>query len=81
MDETLATIIGIITIFGPAIAAIAFILKYKNDVNNLKKEVRNLKKDFQEHPLIMMFKQWEINKGGFLFLNDILKNSKVEKED
>jgi hypothetical protein len=38
MDETLATIIGIITIFGPAIAAIAFILKYKNDVNNLKKK-------------------------------------------
>ena len=43
MGETLATIIGLITIFGPAITAIVFILKYRNDVNNLKKEVRSLK--------------------------------------
>ena len=80
MDETLATIIGIIAIFAPSITAIAFILKFRNDVNNLKEKYNNLETQFHEHPLFMMFKQWEIKQGTYEFFNSILKNSNVEKD-
>ena len=80
MDESLATIIGIITIFVPSITAIAFILKFRNDVNNLKEKYNNLETHFHEHPLFMMFKQWEIKQGTYEFFNSILKNSNVEKD-
>ena len=80
MDETQATIIGLITIIVPIITGIAFILKFRNDVNNLKEKVKNLETEFHEHPLFMMFKQWEIKYGAYEFFNSILKNSNVEKD-
>jgi hypothetical protein len=80
MDETQATIIGLVTIIVPIITAIGFILKFRNDVNNLKEKVQNLETEFHEHPLFMMFKQWEIKYGTYEFFNSILKNSNVEKD-
>jgi hypothetical protein len=65
MDETLATIFGLITIFVPTITAIAFILTFRNIVNNLKEKVNNLETQFHEHPLFMMFKKWEIQHGTY----------------
>ena len=54
------------------IAIIGFFIKLRNDVNYIKKLV-------EEHPLLIMFKDWETKKGGYEFFNSILKDSNVEK--
>jgi hypothetical protein len=66
------TIVALVTIIG-------FYLKLRNDLDNLKGDLKRLKDHFDEHPIIVLFKQWERTEGVYTFFNSVLKNSSVEK--
>jgi hypothetical protein len=74
-------IVFIITILGTAIPIIRYYLKLRNDVDNLKDDINRLRKEYEEHPVITAHKQWSSKDGVFMFFNNNLKNSSVEKID
>jgi hypothetical protein len=63
------------------IIMVVFYINLRNTVNNLKDQVKLIKKEHDEHPIIDAFKQWERTEGVFIFLNNQLKNSRVERID
>lgn len=64
--------IFIISILSAAIAIIRYYLKLRNDVDNLQKDLDRFKEEYNEHPIMSMFKQWVKKDGVFYFLNDSL---------
>jgi hypothetical protein len=78
-EPTSSFILLILGIIVPVGGAIAFFMKLNNKVNNLQKDLVDFKNGYNEHPMISMFNQWVKSDGVFYFLNDALKNSKVEK--
>jgi hypothetical protein len=68
------TVIGIIIIIG-------FFLKLGNDLCNLRDELDRFSKQFDNHPLIALFRTWEQHEGAIDFLNIMLKNKEVAKKN
>jgi hypothetical protein len=68
--ENIGIIIAVITPIG---LAIAFFVKLQVKVNNMQRALNT-------HPLLVLFKTWEENQGGYDFLNSILKSREVEKK-
>lgn len=76
IEPTLENVVTILAIITPIGIAIAFIVNLRNKVNELQRELNRLK----VHPLLVLFKSWENNKGAVDFLNNMLKSREVEKE-
>jgi hypothetical protein len=70
---------GIIPIISAFLGIITSYLKLRNNVDNLKCDLNRLRKEFEEHPIILLFKNWERSEGAYIFFNSILKNSRIEK--
>ena len=85
-DTTFSLIVSWFNAYGIIPTVIAFVimasfyLKLRSDIESLRCRLNHLRQDFDDHPVILLFKHWEKTEGVYLFFNNMLKNSNVEKK-